>query len=277
VDETPIKYLAPGHGRTKQGYLWTCAHPEGDTVFHWATSRAAACLEAIIPVDFRGTLQCDGYSAYPAFARQHNARAGGPALRLAGCWAHARRALYEARESAPRTAGWLLRQIGLLYQIEEQLRQQRAGANLRQAVRAAQSAMILRRIKKTLERIRPRYLPQSGMGTAISYTLEQWSQLEVFVRHGQIAIDNNRVENAIRPTAVGKRNWLFVGEAEAGHRSAVLYTIVESCRRRGLDPIAYLREVLTRLPAMTINQVHELTPQAWAKAQRHCPSTALAS
>jgi transposase len=277
VDETPVKYLAPGHGQTKQGYLWTYAQPEGDTVFHWATSRAAACLEKIIPVDFCGTLQCDGYAAYPAFVRQHNARAGQPAIRLAGCWAHTRRAIYEARPSAPRIAGWLLRQIGLLYEIERRLRQQRAGANLRQAVRAAQSTMILRRIKQALERLRPRYLPQSALGKAITYALEQWNGLEVFLHDGRIAIDTNRVENAIRPTAVGKKNWLFIGEAEAGHRGAILYTLVESCRRREIDPVAYLREVLTLLPKRLITQIEDLTPQAWAKAQRHRFASALAS
>ena len=276
VDETPIEYLVPGHGRTKLGYLWTCARPGGDTVFHWAVSRAATCLEAIIPSGFRGTLQTDGYSAYPAFVRVHNARAGTSAITLAGCWAHARRAIHHARESAPRTVAWLLRQIGQLYQIEERLRQQRAGPVLCQAVRAAQSAMILRRIHAALRRIRPRHLPQSALGKAITYTLDQWPALEAFLRDGRIAIDNNRVENAIRPTAIGKKNWLFIGEAEAGHRGAILYTLVESCRRRGIDPLAYLRDVLTRLPKMTTSQIPEVTPEAWSKARRqgHAPQAA---
>jgi transposase len=272
VDETPIEYLAPGHGRTKLGYLWTCARPGGDTVFHWAVSRAAACLENIIPAGFRGTLQTDGYSAYPAFVRAHNARAGTEAITLAGCWAHARRAIYQAQESAPRTVGWLLWQIAQLYQIEERLRHHRAGPVLCQAVRAAQSAMILRRLHAALRRIRPRYLPQSALGKAITYTLAQWPALEAFLRDGRIAIDNNRVENAIRPTAIGKKNWLFIGEAEAGHRGAILYTLVESCRRHGIDPQAYLRDVLTRLPKMTTGQIPEVTPEAWNKARRQGPT-----
>jgi hypothetical protein len=276
VDETPIEYLAPGHGQTKLGYLWTCARPGGDTVFTWHTSRAAACLESIIPSGFRGTLQTDGYSAYPAFVRAHNAHAGTEAITLAGCWAHARRAIHQARESAPRIVAWLLRQIAHLYQIEDRLRQHRAGPILCRTVRAAQSAMILRRIRAALLRIRPRHLPQSALGKAISYTLDQWPALEAFLRDGRIAIDNNRVENAIRPTAVGKKNWLFIGEAEAGHRGAILYTIVESCRRRGIDPQAYLRDVLTRLPKMTTSQIPEVTPEAWSKARRqgHAPQAA---
>src|SRR4029434_11136972 len=153
IDETPIRHLAPGNGETKLGYLWTCMRPAGDTVFHWATSRAAACLEQIIPAQFRGTLQSDGYSAYRAFVRSHNLRAGTEAITLAGCWAHVRRAIYEASESAPRSAGWLLRQIGALYQLEERLRIHRAGPKLRQAERAAQSAMGVVRIRAALVRL----------------------------------------------------------------------------------------------------------------------------
>lgn len=137
--------------------------------------------------------------------------------------------------------------------------------------------MILRRLRAALLRIRPRHLPQSALGRAITYTLDQWPALEAFLRDGRIQIDNNRVENAIRPTALGKKNWLFIGEAEAGHRGAILYTIVESCRRRGIEPLAYLRDVLTQLPTMTISQVQNITPQAWANAQRHSEPLPLAS
>ena len=96
-----------------------------------------------------------------------------------------------------------------------------------------------------------RLLPQSAMGQAMEYALGQWPALEVYLEDGRVEIDNNLVENAIRPTALGKKNWLFIGEADAGDRSAILYTIIESCRRRGLEPFAYLKDVLTRLPQMT--------------------------
>ena len=271
VDETPIEYLVPGHGETKLGYLWTCARPGGDAVFTWHTSRAAACLESIIPSGFRGTLQTDGYSAYPAFVRHHNTAAGCEAITLAGCWAHARRGFIEARESAPRTVGWLLRQIGHLYGIERHLREGRAGPRLRDAVRASQSTAIVKRIRAALLRIRTRHLPQSAMGRAITYALDQWPALQRFLSDGRIEIDNNLVENAIRPTAIGKKNWLFIGEAQAGQRGAILYTLIESCRRRGIDPHAYLRDILTRLPRLTNWQIKDITPEAWAKAQRRPP------
>jgi transposase len=277
IDETPIEYLSPGHGETKLGYLWVCSRPGGDAVFCWQTSRAAACLEEIVPAQWQGTIQSDGYRGYSAFARTHNAQAGREAITLAGCWAHARRALLEGQPSAPRTVNWLLRQIANLYQIEKQLRESRAGRALRQAIRAAQSAMILRRIHAALWSIRGRYLPQSALGRGISYVLDQWPVLERFLHDGRLEIDNNLVENAIRPTALGKKNWLFVGAADAGQRGAILYTILESCRRQGIDPLAYLRDVLTRLPKMLITEVASITPEAWAKAQRQPPEFKVAS
>ncbi len=114
VDETPIRYLAPGNGKTKLDYLWTCADPRGDVTFHWEPSHAAACLDNIIPADFRGILQCDGYEAYDCFARR---RAGH--IALAGCMAHVRRKFFDAKEQAPRVAGWILKHIGHLYLLEK--------------------------------------------------------------------------------------------------------------------------------------------------------------
>ena len=170
IDETPIEYLSPGHGKTKQGYLWTCSKPGGDAVFDWQTSRAATCLNNIVPVDFRGTLQCDGYAAYGAFAKER-----GDTITLAGCWAHARRNFHEAREQAPQHAGFILRQLQHLYRIEKQLREGRAGPRLREAVRASQSRPIHQRIHRLLVRLKlsKRHLPQSSMGQALDYALGQ--------------------------------------------------------------------------------------------------------
>jgi transposase len=262
VDETPVAYLAPGHGQTKQGYLWTACDPKGDVAYLWEISRAADCLDKLIAREFKGVLQCDGYAAYPAFAK------GREGIELAGCWAHARRKFHEALEQSSRPAGWIMRQIQHLYRIESTLRESRAGPNLRLAVRAHQSRPIIERIKKALVLFRQsgRHLPQSLLGQAIDYTLGQWAGLEVFLRDGRVEIDNNLVENAIRPTAIGKKNWLFMGEAGAGQRGAIIYTLIESCRRRSIDPYTYLRDVLTRLPTLKNTQIPEVTPAAWAKA-----------
>jgi transposase len=260
VDETPVRYLAPGNGKTKTGYFWTTSRPGGDAVYQWETSRAAMCLDKVLPVDFKGTVQCDGYTAYASYARRKEH------IQLAACWAHARRKFYEAREQDPSITLWLLRQIGHLYDIERNLRRSRSGPQLRAAVRAHQSRQIYARLHRILTHLKRkrRYLPRSRMGLAIDYTLNLWSLLGVYLDDGRIEIDQNLVENAIRPTALGKKNWLFIGEAEAGERSAILYTIVECCRRRRIDPFAYLRDILTRLPCATNWQIKDITPEAWA-------------
>jgi len=265
VDETPIDYLEPGNGKTKQGYLWTGSRPGGDVFFHWETSRATACLDNLIPHGFTGTIQCDGYAAYRAFANRRS-----QTIELAGCWAHVRRKFHEALESSPRLASWLLGQIQQLYRIEAKLRQHHAGPRLRAAVRASESRPVVQRLERALLKLKAskRQLPQSLLGTAIDYALGQWRTLEIYLADGRVEIDNNLVENAIRPTAIGKKNWLFVGEADAGQRSAIIYTVIETCRRQGLNPYQYLRDVLNRLPNMTNHQIPEVIPANWGKTQR---------
>jgi len=264
VDETMIEYLQPGHGETKQGYLWTLKQPEGDAVFVWRTSRSAQCLHNIIPADFTGVIGCDGYQAYQTHAAQSHGR-----LRLAACWAHVRRKFDEAKEASPRQAATVLLLIQRLYQIEKHLRTKRMSPKLRQIIRQQQSHLIVQRIGALLRRWKAQhtFLPQSLMGKAIAYTLTLWSHLQVYLEDGRAQIDNNQVENAIRPTAVGKKNWLFIGEANAGETSAILFTLIEACRSRKIDPWEYLRDVLARLPTMTNHQLDEAMPDAWLNAR----------
>jgi hypothetical protein len=239
VDETPIKYLSPGSGKAQQGFFWTYHANNGDTIFDWQTGRGHQCLTEVVPEDYRGVLQCDGYSAYPTFAKKQKA------IILAGCWAHARRKFHDAVEYFPKEAGWILRQLQLLYEIERRLRQSRAGPEQRLEARRAESAPILQKLHRQLfvYRSDPKCLPKSRLGIAIDYCLGQWEPLQVFLQDGRVEIDNNLVENAIRPTAIGKKNWLFIGAEEAGWRSAVLYSLVVSCRNRGIEPFAYLRHL----------------------------------
>ena len=261
VDETPVRYQNPETpGRCGQGYLWTGLVPGQVVVYQWHASRAAACLDALLGKNFRGQLQCDGYAAYPAFAKEKE-------IILCGCWAHARRGFFEAKEQAPTVAGWILRQIGWLYRWESELRQRQAGPVEREVFRASHSRMVVARLERVLKKLQPRYRPKSLLGEAISYALNQWPTLARFLEHGAVEIDNNLVENAIRPTAIGKKNWLFFGPDQAGQRSAIMFTLIENCRRNGLDPLAYLKDVLTRLPTTTNQQVDQLTPLNWKKAR----------
>ncbi len=260
ADETPIRYLDPDvKGKSQQGYLWTYSRPGGDVLFEWRVSRSRAGPAAFLK-NFRGKLQTDGYSAYEALARERQD------LMLVGCWAHARRGFHEALTET-KLAAWFVRQIGLMYAVEKELRQKKAGPRLRAAVRAWQSRLILERLRRAMELIRRRTLPQGLLGQAIDYALKRWDALGRFVDDGTLEIDNNLIENAIRPSALGKKNWLFIGHPEAGERSAIIYTLLGSCRRHGVNPFEYLTDLFTRLPAAKITEIKSFTPSAWAKAK----------
>lgn len=265
ADETPVDYLdwdLPGKAR--QGYLWAYSRPGADIIFDWQTTRShTAPLQML--AGFNGQLQTDGYEAYETLNKVR-ARENQPLLSLLGCWAHARRKFFEALEE-DRRAAWFVRQIAQLYGVEAELRKSRAGPALRQARRAAEAKPILARIRKAIDVVRPKVLPKNRLGQALGYAHEQWLKLLRYVEDGRLEIDNNLIENAIRPTAIGKKNFLFIGHPSAGWRSAVIYSILGSCRRRGINPYEYLRDILQRLPDMKMSQIVEITPSAWAKAR----------
>lgn len=269
IDETPIRYLAPGTGKTSQGYLWVYQNPRSNTVsYQWSETRGhEAPLAWLLEAGFSGHIQCDGYSAYSALMDKM------PSIILAACLAHIRRKIKEAAASAPRQAALLLRLIAHLYRIEDKLRKQRAGPSLRDAVRSSQSAPIYRRLEKTITLLHGRHLPQHPLRKALDYALGQWQQQLEHLRHGHIEIDNNLAENAVRPTKLGMKNWLFFGSAEAGHTSAAIYTIIENCKRQGLNPEAYLKRVLEELPHSPADeQASAFTPSAIAGKQKSCKS-----
>lgn len=261
VDETPIRYLDPDlPGKSHLGYLWAYSRPKGEVIFDWQTSRGRDG-PALILKEFKGLLQTDGYAVYTSLAAER------PDWLMLGCMAHARRYFHDALNEDRRVA-WCVHQIGLLYAVEKSLRQQRAGPRLREARRGTEARPILTRLEKMLRKWQLKVLPKSLFGVAIGYALERWKELCRYVEHGQAEIDNNLVENAIRPTALGKKNFLFIGHPEAGWRSAVIYSVLGSCRRLGIDPHEYLRDVLRRLPDMKIGQIQQITPSAWAKAKK---------
>lgn len=267
VDETPIDYLSPGHGRTKQGYLWTYRHPEVGVLYDWHTGRSHQCLDRILTApltgeDFQGILLTDGFGAYETWRRKHDG------ITLAACWAHVRRKFFEATPHHPQQAVPILENIDALFAIERKLRRQRAGPDEVLRARQQQARPLLETIKTQLTTL-DHCLPKSTLGKARTYTLGLWSRLLTFLDHPEIPIDNNGVENAIRPTKLGSKNWLFIGSADTGQRSAILYTMVESIRQNGGDAFAYLQDVLARLPAMT-NQddLRPLLPLNWLASRR---------
>jgi len=277
IDETPIDYLQPGSGKAQTGYLWTSNIPGGAVFYHWHDGRGAAGMTGLFepdqadgqePVDPKilpllRIIQCDGYSVYPSWAKDK------AWIKLMGCHSHVRRKFFEATEQSPRLVAWILRQIAHLYHIEKRLRETKAGPALREAVRAAESRMIHRRLKKAIDKLalRGSILPKSKLGKAIRYAINQWTHLEVYLGDGRVEICNNSVENAIRPTKLGAKNWLFLGNEESGQKCAILYTIVENCRRLSINPKEYLTDVLTRLPAMMASEAASLTPANWLRAR----------
>ena len=196
-DETPIDYLQPGSGKAQTGYLWASNIPGGSVLFHWHDGRDVEGITKLTGTppeltdsemnQFVSIIQCDGYSAYTSYAKDKSW------ILLMGCHAHVRRKFVEATKEMPRLIGWILLQLAHLYQIETKLRETKAGPALREAVRAAQSVPIHRRIKKLLDKLalRRSILPKSLLGQAIAYALGQWSRLEVYLTDGRVEIDNN--------------------------------------------------------------------------------------
>ena len=265
TDETPVPFLNPGNGKCGTGYLWTYRATARGVLFEWFPSRAANCLAKML-TGFTGQLQSDGYAAYEGFYHKPEQQHLRAQVELAGCWAHARRKFFEAREES-QLAVQALADIQRLYRIEADLRELQADAALRLATRQRESRPILAKIEKDLRAAAAQYLPKSLTSKAIFYAMDQWERLQVYTRHGHMEIDNNLVENAIRPTAVGKKNWLFFGSEEAGQTSAIIYSLLESCRMLGINPQEYLLDVLPRLPTMTNQTAPHYTPAEWLAAR----------
>jgi transposase len=255
IDETPVKVLDPEvKGKAAHGFLWFYSVPGADVVLEYCDSRGhQAPLERLR--GFAGTIQADGYDVYQLLERKL------PGVRRNGCLAHSRRRFYKALKEAATEAIWFIAQIRRLYQIEAEVRN--ATAKERKAVRREKAPEIWRALKKRAHELRPKFLPRSTMGNALSYFLNEYTALVGYLRDGRFEIDQNLVENSIRPTAVGRRRWLFLGHPDAGWRSAVIYSILVSCRRRGINPVDYLTDVLGKLPGMMMSRIDALLPANW--------------
>lgn len=263
ADETPVAYLDPGGGKTRKGYLWVYHAPVKGVMLKWHPGRGADCMKEMLD-DYNGTLQTDGYTAYPCY---NKSRTDSRKLTLACCWAHARRKFHEAKgESA--LVRTVLGEIAKLYAVEALLRDNKSSARERKAARMKDSRPILDTIKNMIEKQRAQHLPQSLTGKAISYTLDLWDELNVYVEDGVLEIDNNLIENLIRVPALGKKNWLFFGSRDAGVQSAIIMTVLLNCKMHGINPEEYLKDVLSRLPHITSAEARKLTPSKWLAARQ---------
>jgi len=257
VDETPVRVQDPDViGKCATGWLWVMGAPQGDVIFefHPGRSKEFACE---LLGNFKGYLQRDGYGVYGSLARDH------PELLGVGCWSHARRKFVDALEDQCDEAMPVVNELRKLYLVERHARQENLTAPQRYQLRQQISLPILTSLRPMLEGLRDKVLPQSPVGKAARYCLNEWAALSRYLLDGRLEIDNNLTENAIRPSAVGKKNWLFIGHPEAGWRSAVIYSIVVSCQRRGIEPWDYLKDVLTRLPGMKQTEIASVLPASW--------------
>jgi transposase len=263
-DDTSI--LVQQKGGAKKGYLWVYL---GDasapyTYYDFRMSRGRAGPDDIL-AGYRGTLQADAYSGYDGVLKKRDGN-DKPLVLHAGCWAHARRYFLEALESGDATAQPAMDLIRDLYKIEADAREENLTDEQLTARRAARSRPILDNLKEWMKE-RPDVLPGSPLGKALGYAQGGWESLERFCGDGRIAIDNNAAERAIRPIAVGRKNWLFAGSERGGRAAAAFFTLIEGCRRNGVNPSEYLTDLFTRLPGHPHNRLEEFLPDRWQAAR----------
>jgi transposase len=282
TDDTPVDVLDRNLDRTRTGRFWVYlgdpAHPY--TVFTYTASRSRDGPMQFLQGwgrDRRVYLQADAFGGYDVI---YAGEAGGRVTEVA-CWAHARRKFYEARTSDLAASTQALAYIRLLYDVEDQAREQleeqestadcRTLPAIRQALRQGHAVPRLEQFKTWLLSQQVEHgghvLPKSPMGQAITYALNQWEALSVYAADGRLAIDNNAAENALRRVAIGRKNWLFCGSDHGGHTAAILFSLIATCQRHKVEPFAYLRDVLTRIAATPISQLDQLLPDRWQAAQ----------
>ena len=263
ADETRIpSQQGRNNGRNHQSYWWVYFAPILNLVaVTYSESRREETLHTFLK-GYQGALQSDGYIAYENLE-------GHPDIELHGCWAHVRRKFRYLTKSDPDTAKPMLAAIKLLYAVERRLREAGSSPEERVRVRQAQSVPILNAILKVLDDAKA--LPRSALRRAGEYTTKRWEKLTRFTEDGRIEIDNNLVENAIRPLALGRKNYLFVGSHRAGRATAVLYTLFGTCKRHGVNPEKWLVDVLKRIGDQPQEQLSELLPHRWSPLEEEAP------
>jgi transposase len=246
-------------GRNHRAYIWEFSRPGGVVNFEFQMGRGREGPREFLK-GFRGKLQSDGYNAYDDL---------GEGIVYVGCAAHIRRGFVDVAKLKPLdpVPPEIIARFGELYAVEKEAREGRLSPEARLALRQAKSVPVMDALKARLIEIRQQIEPGSKLAQACDYALKQWSRLEEYLRDGQIEIDNNWCEGAIRPLALGRKNWLHVGSPEAGPKIAAIASIAETCRRLDINLREYLNAVLPKLGDWPANRVGELTPTAWKAAR----------
>lgn len=255
VDETPTKVLDKSKkGTTHQGYYWVYYNTQSRQVlFKYQTGRAAAFPKEML-ANYKGYLQTDGYAAYNQFDEVEG-------IIPLNCWAHARRKFIDAQHFDQEKASEVLTQIQLLYAVEKHGVENNYTADQIRNYRQQHAVPILATLHQILQTQLLNSLPKSPLGMALQYTLARWGKLNVYVQDGNLRIDNNLVENSIRPVAIGRKNYLFAGNHEAAVRSAMLYSLFATCKLHQVNPIEWLTYVFENINDHKINNIEQLLPQ----------------
>jgi hypothetical protein len=257
-DDTPVPVLCPGRGSTKQGRLWTYVRddrPAGSqepaaVFFRYSPDRKGERPRAHL-ASFSGVLQADAYAGFD--------RLYGERIREAACWAHVRRKFFDINAAlASPIAAEALERIGRLYGIEAEIRAR--DPEERCAVRQARAGPELKELRSWLEKTVTLLSKKSELAQAIHYALSNWIALTRYRDDGRLEIDNNAAERALRAVALGRKNWLFAGSDDGGERAAAIYTLIGTAKLNDIDPEAYLRHVLQRIPDHPINKIDALLP-----------------
>jgi hypothetical protein len=270
TDDTPVPVQDDTRDGTRTGRVWLY-HGDGEhpyLVYQYSPNREQQWPLAVLK-DYAGFVQADAYGGYDQLFASGR-------IEEVACWAHARRKFFDAQKTDPERALYVLGAIRQLYAVEKRARQEQARLDLpraayetlRQRWRQEQSVPVLTTLCHWLRGQQGQVLPKSPIGEAISYARNQWDALLRYTTHGFLEIDNNAAERALRPIAVGRKNYLFFGSDVGGATAAVLYSLVQTCKHLGIEPWRYLRDVLERMPTHPPERLEELLPDRWAEAQR---------
>jgi len=257
ADESPIKVLDKSKkSTTHKGYYWVYQNStEGITLFDYRQGRGREGPEEILK-DFKGHLQTDGYPLYDFFKQKEG-------ITVLHCMAHARRMFYDALQNDTARAEYALQQFGLLYDIERKAKTR----SLKQAdireLRLKEALPVLQTLEKWMKEEYIKVPPKSTIAQALQYSIGRWHELKIYTTDGKLNIDNNPVENSIRPVAIGRKNYLFAGSHEAAQRSAMLYSLLGTCKLHNVNPFIWLKDVLQKIPAHPINKIEQLLPHNW--------------
>jgi len=261
ADETPLKVLDnTKKGTSHQGYYWVYHNSKEKLVlFDYRPGRGREGADDILK-KFQGYLQTDGYSAYNDFDKR-------PGITLMHCMAHARRKFHESLQNDKGRAEYALTLFAELYAIERRIKEEALTGEGILQLRQAEAVPVLARLKLWMTEEYPKVLPKSPIGKAVAYCLPRWQKLSIYTTDAILNIDNNPVENAIRPVVIGKKNYLFAGSHDAAQRAAMIYSLFATCRLHNINPYDWLKDVLERMHLYNTGNIAQLLPQNWQKAK----------